>query len=44
MISENLSVNALGHLNIGENDAVELAKEYGRQIGIYSVCEFLFTI
>ena len=29
MISENLSVNALGHLNIGENDAVELAKEYG---------------
>ncbi len=29
MISENLSVNALGHLNIGKNDAVELAKEYG---------------
>ncbi len=29
MISENLSVNALGHLNIGKCDAVALAKEYG---------------
>ena len=28
-VSENLSVNEKGHLMIGENDTVELAKEYG---------------
>lgn len=28
-VSDNLSVNDLGHLVIGKNDAVELAKEYG---------------
>ncbi len=28
-VSENLGINDLGHLTIGKNDAVELAKEFG---------------
>lgn len=28
-VSDNLNINSLGHLTIGENDAVELAKEFG---------------
>ena len=28
-VSDNLNVNSLGHLTIGKNDTVELAKEFG---------------